>query len=69
MKGQKLDPITRLLRFLKLIIVVIIGIIIFKITQNSNGKTDGLGTWFTPLFFGLVFIPIIYFFVKSVKAK
>ena len=58
---------TRMIRYLKLIIVVIFGVIVFKTIQNANGQATGLGTWFLPLTLGLIFIPLIYFIVKSFK--
>jgi len=59
---------TRMIRYLKLIIVIIFGLIAFKTIQNTNGQADGLGIWFLPLTLGLIFIPLIYFVVKSLKA-
>ena len=52
---------TRLIRFLKLTIVIIFGLIVFRTIQNVSGNADGLGTWFLPLTLGMIFIPIIYF--------
>jgi len=60
---------TRMIRYLKLIIVVIFGLIEFKTIQNANGQADGLGIWFLPMTLGLIFIPLIYFVVKLFKAK
>lgn len=60
---------TRLIRYLKLIIVVIFGLIAFKTIQNTNGEADGLGIWFLPVTMGLIFIPLTYFVVKSLKTK
>ncbi len=60
---------TRLIRYLKLIIVVIFGLISYQTIRNANGQTEGLGTWFLPLTMGLLFIPLIYFIVKSFKEK
>jgi uncharacterized membrane protein len=60
---------TRLIRYLKLIIVFIFGLIVFKTIQYANGEADGLGIWFLPLIIGLTFIPLIYFLSKSIKAK
>ena len=59
---------TRMIRYLKLIIVVIFGLIAFKTIQNANEQADGLGIWFLPMTLGLIFIPLIYFVVKSFKA-
>jgi len=58
---------TRLIRYLKFIIVVIFGLIAFKTIQNANGQEDGLGIWFLPVTLGLIFIPMIYYIVKSFK--
>jgi hypothetical protein len=32
-----------------------------------NGQTKGLGVWFLALTLGMIFIPLIYFVVKSFK--
>ncbi len=58
---------TRMIRYLKLILVVIFGLIVFKTIQNVNGQADGLGLWFFPLTLGLIFIPLAYFIVQSFK--
>lgn len=59
---------TRLIRYLKLILVIIFGFIVFKTIQNVNGEADGLGNWFTPITLGMIFIPLIYFVIKAYKA-
>lgn len=58
---------TRLIRYLKFIIVFVFGLITFKTIQNANGEANGLGVWFLPLTLALVFIPLIYFVVKSLR--
>lgn len=60
---------TRLTRYLKLVIVVIFAFIANKTIQNAKGEADGLGVWFLPLTMGLIFIPMIYFVIKSFKTK
>lgn len=60
---------TKLIRYLKLVVVFMFGIIVFKIIQNANGQADGLGVWFLPLILGLIFIPLTYFLVKSFKIR
>ena len=60
---------TRLIRYLKLIIVFIFGLIAFKTIQTAEGKADGLGLWFLPLTMVLIFIPITYFTIKSFNEK
>jgi len=60
---------TRMIRYLKLIIVVIFGLISFKTIQHANGQTEGLGVWFLPLILGLTFLPTMYFLAKSFVTK
>lgn len=60
---------TRIIRYLKLVFVLIFGLIAFKTIQNANGQADGLGVWFLPLTLGLIFIPLTYYIVKSFKTK
>lgn len=60
---------TRLIRYLKLIIVIIFGLITFQTIRVANGQIENLGIWFLPLMIGLINIPLIYFVIKSLKAK
>ncbi len=60
---------TRILRYLKLVLVLVFGGIEFMTIQNATGKGAGLGAWFLPLTLVLVFLPLIYFVVKSVQAN
>ncbi len=60
---------TRLIRFLKLIIVLIFGLIDMQTIRHAHGQTEGLGIWFLPLTMALIFIPMIYYFVISSKSK
>ncbi len=60
---------TRLIRYLKLIIVIIFGLIVFKTIQNVKGSADGLGTWFLPSIIAMIFIPIIYFLMNTNRKK
>lgn len=66
---QQYTNATRMIRCLKLIIVVVFGAIVFKTIQTANGQVNGLGTWFLLTILGLVFIPLIYFMIKSFKTK
>ena len=58
---------TRMLRYLKLVLVIVFGGIEFMTIQNATGKAAGLGAWFLPLTLVLVFFPLIYFLIKSVQ--
>ena len=60
---------TRLIRYLKLVIVIIFGLITFKTIQHTNGAADGLGVSLLPLTLVLIFIPLIVFVIKSLKTK
>ncbi len=60
---------TRMLRYLKLVLVLVFGGIEFMTIQNATGEASGLGTWFLPLTLVLIFIPLIYFVIKSIKEK
>ncbi len=60
---------TRLIRYAKLSIVIIFGIIVWQIIRNANGETDGIGAWFLPIAIGLVFIATTYFGVKLFTLK
>ncbi len=60
---------TRMLRYLKLVLVLVFGGIEFMTIKHASGKAAGLGAWFLPLTLVLVFLPLIYFVVKSVQAN
>ena len=64
---RKYTNATRLIRYLKFIIVIVFGLITFKTIQNVNGEASGFGIWFLPLTLGLIFIPLTYFVIKSFK--
>lgn len=58
---------TRMIRYLKLIIVVIICFIAFRTIFYANGKIEVFGTWFLPLMIASILITLIYFIVKLTK--
>lgn len=60
---------TRMLRFMKLIFVILFGLFTFKTIQGANGQSFGHGVWFLPLTLGLIFIPLTYFIIKSFRTK
>ncbi len=60
---------TRMISYLKLNIVLVFGLIAYKTIQNAKGEADGLGHWFLPMMLGLVFIPLTYFIITSIKKK
>ncbi|MDR2037781.1 MAG: DUF1648 domain-containing protein [Bacteroidales bacterium] len=66
---QQYTNATRIIRYLKLILVLIFGFITFRTIQYANGQADGLGTGFLPLMLGFIFIPLVYFIVQSFLKK
>lgn len=58
--------VTRLIRYLKFIIVFSFSIF-FVTSQTANDKISGLEIWFLSLFVGLIYIPMIYAIVKLFK--
>ena len=60
---------TRMMRYLKLVLVVLFSLIAFKTIQNTRGQSAGLGVWFLPLTMSLIFIPLTCFIIKSFRAK
>ncbi|MBM3426670.1 MAG: DUF1648 domain-containing protein [Bacteroidetes bacterium] len=60
---------TRMLSYLKLVLVLVFGGIELMTIQHASGKGAGLGAWFLPLTLILIFLPLIYFVIKSVKSN
>ena len=60
---------TRLIRYLKVIIVVMFGFIAIRTIQSANRQVEGLETWFLPLSLGSIFILIVYTIVKLIREK
>jgi uncharacterized membrane protein len=60
---------TRLIRMLKLIIVIVFGLIAIQTISAVTEKTNSLGTWFLPLSMGMIFVPILYFLIRSFNTK
>ena len=66
---QQYANMTRMMRVLKLVIVLIFGLIVFRTIQNVNGNAEGLGIWFLPLTMALIFIPMTYFLINAYTKK
>ncbi len=58
---------TRMIRYLKMILVVIFGFIVFKNIQVAYGNQEGLGDWFLPIALAFLFLPLIYFISNSFR--
>ncbi|MGV8138604.1 MAG: DUF1648 domain-containing protein [Mangrovibacterium sp.] len=60
---------TRMIRYLKLILVVLFGLIAFKTIESAHGQSFAPGAWLLPLTMGLIFIPLTYFVIKSSRTR
>jgi uncharacterized membrane protein len=60
---------TRMIRYLKFILVLVFAGISYQTIQQANGTGEGIGVWFLPLTLVLIFIPLIYFVIKSFQTK
>ena len=58
---------TRMIRYLKFVIVLVFTLIVFMTLRTAAGESEGLGAWFLPFTFGLIFIPLGIFVVQSFK--
>ena len=59
------ENMTRMLRLVKLSLVLVFGCIVFQTIRTATGNADGLGVWLLPTTLAIIFIPVIYFAVKS----
>jgi uncharacterized membrane protein len=57
----------RMKRYLKLIIVVLFGYILYADIQYSNETSNGLGFWFLPVTIVVICLPTIYFIYMVMK--
>ncbi len=60
---------TRLMRYLKIMLVVIFSAIEFQTIRTALGKSAGLWAWFLPATIGMVFLMIALVVSKAVKSK
>jgi len=60
---------TRMLRFLKLVFVIVFSLLTTMIIQTAKGHSEGLGFWFLPFSLGMVFIPLSYFIIIAFRLK
>jgi len=60
---------TRMIRYLKLILVVFFGLIAFKTIESAQGQSFAPGAWPLQLTMGLIFIPLTYFLIKSFRTR
>ena len=58
---------TRLIRYIKMILVWMFFYINWAVIQSANHPGQGLGLWFMPVFLAVIFIPITVYFILSYK--
>jgi uncharacterized membrane protein len=60
---------TRLVRYLKTLIILLFFYISYTTTRVVFNEASGLGLWFLPLFLGLVILPILFYSVIALNKK
>ncbi len=58
---------TKLIRNLKIMLVFIFFLIVYKTIKNSLNQSNEIEIWFTPLVILLIFIPLLSFALQSFK--
>jgi uncharacterized membrane protein len=58
---------TRLIRYIKMILVWLFFHITLSVVRSANHSEQGLGSWSMPVFLAFIFIPIIVYFILSYK--
>ena len=58
---------TRLIRYLKIILVLLFFYISYSTVKVAGGGASGLGLWFLPVFLGMLFIPLMIYFILAAK--
>jgi len=66
---QQYKNATRLIRYCKFIFTVMFLWMKYQTIQTAVGKSDGLGIWFLLISLGLIFLPIVYYIMKSIKTR
>jgi uncharacterized membrane protein len=60
---------TQMMRYVKLVIVFLFTIIVFKTIQTANGKSEGLGIWFLPLVLVLALALFLVYLLRFYRTK
>jgi uncharacterized membrane protein len=58
---------TRLLRYLKLIVVLVFEMIAFVTLKEAVGSSEAYALWLLPLILGMVLIPVIFYMAFVLK--
>ncbi len=57
---------TRMVRYLKFSVVLIFGLLAVETVRNAESQPSELNVWFLPLTLGIIFVPTIYYIMKSI---
>lgn len=60
---------TQMMRYVKLVIVFLFTIIVFKTIQTAGGKSEGLGIWFLPLVLVLALALFLVYLLRFYRTK
>jgi uncharacterized membrane protein len=60
---------TRLLRYLKLVVLIIFIAIVLFTHLTVSGKSGGIGSWFLPVVIALIMVPTMFSLYKGFKKK
>lgn len=60
---------TRMIRYLKLCICILFAAILFEVNMSAVHSSNTFGPWFVPFAIVFVLLPIVFFTIKSRKAK
>lgn len=66
---QQYSIMTKMMRFVKLALVIVMGSLVFKTISIARGMDSGLESFFTPMILGTLFIPLIYFLFVLIKNR
>ncbi len=67
--NQVLVLVSRLIRFTNFVLAAQFTFIAIQSIRNAKGLSEGLGFWYLPILFCVLFIPLIYFVIQIAKAE
>ena len=59
----------RLIKYLKLVIVLMFFFISYETVMIAFGKSEGLGIWFFPIFIGKIVVPVFIYFILAMRYR
>jgi uncharacterized membrane protein len=66
---QQYTKATQLIRYVKLVIILLFGFIVLQTIRNANKQVQEIGAWLLPFTLSIIFIPIILFVKQSKKSE